>query len=74
MDIHEIDKKSDKPVVDVPQGKYPAKCIPENLDNLGEIPPLPTVDISQEIVERVATTIGGAVCPVDGSQLQLWLK
>ena len=76
MDIHAIDEKSGLPVVEVLRSKHPPERILDDFDDLGEAPPLPKLDISQEIVERVAKTMGGATGPggVDASQLQLWLK
>ena len=60
MDMHDIDAKSGKPVVNVLQRKHPAKQIPMKLDlkEYGYPPPLPTLDISQEVVERVAYIMG----------------
>ena len=54
----------------------PAKSIPDDLKGIGEVPPLPTFDISQEIVEKRAKTTGGGAVPrgVGTSQLKLWLK
>ena len=54
MDIHTIDKKSRKPVVEVLWSKHLPERMPDDLDDLGVATPLPIVDISQEIVERVA--------------------
>ena len=60
---------------EVLQSKHTPEGILDDLDNLGEAPPLSTIDISQEIVERVATTMGELqVLGVDASQLQLWLR
>ena len=58
MNIHAIDEKSGLSVVEVLRSKHPPESIPDDLDDLGEAPPLPAVDISQEIVERVAKTMG----------------
>ena len=47
----------------------PSQAIPIDLEEYGDPPSLPTLDISQEMVERVASTMGGKAGPggVDAS-------
>ena len=60
---------------EVLQSKHTPGGILDDLDNLGEAPPLSIIYISQATVERVATTMGELqVLGVDASQLQLWLR
>ena len=51
MDIHGIDEKFGKPVVNVLQNKHATKCIPEIPEYYGVSPSLLTLDILQEKVD-----------------------
>ena len=63
-------------MVEVLWSKHFPKLILDDLDDLGEAPPLSIIDISQEIVEKISKTMEGAADPgyMDASQLQVWLK
>ena len=74
MDMHNIDAKHAKPVVDVLRSKFPSEHISEILDIYWDPPNLPTLDISKEMVEKVAHTMGVGLEGVNISKLQLLLK
>ena len=76
--MHTINAEYENPVVGALQSKQLPEKVPAkaDLEEYGDPLPLLTLDISENMVEKVAQTMGGRAGPgsIDASQLKIWLK
>ena len=73
----DTDEKSGEPIVDVLRSKHPEEQVPEaaDLHVYDEVPDFVDLDITADVVEKVAKKLSGSAGPggVDSSSLQSWL-